>query len=127
MGDKKTIYIVEDELDFAKMMKIRLEAAGYDVKVATDAYLGTQDIIKGDPDLIILDLMMPAGGGFSLLERIQMIPAKSSIPVVILTGKTVDDIDRAKAEKYGVAAIIQKPYDSRQFMETIRAVLSHMK
>ena len=50
MGDKKTIYIVEDELDFAKMMKIRLEAAGYNVKVATDAYLGTQDIIKGDPD-----------------------------------------------------------------------------
>ena len=68
---KKKILIVEDEIDFAKMVKLRLQAVGYDVYIAGDAYTGTQQIIKNDYDLIILDLMMPAGGGFSLLERIR--------------------------------------------------------
>jgi len=123
MGERKKILLVEDELDFAKMVKIRLESLGYEVSIAGDAYSGTQAIIKSTPDLIILDLMMPAGGGFSILERIRSIPAKATIPVVILTGKTIDQALKEQAETYGVSAIFSKPYDSVQFVQKIKALL----
>ena len=122
MEIKKKILIVEDEMDFAKMVKLRLQAVGYEVHIAGDAYSGTQEIIRNDYDLIILDLMMPAGGGFSLLERIRKIPSKTMVPVVIVTGKTIDNDDRQKAEELDVAAIFAKPYDSIEFVETLKSL-----
>jgi DNA-binding response OmpR family regulator len=124
MDQHKNVIIVEDELDFAKMVKIRLEYEGYAVLVAGDAYFGTQEIIKRRPDLVILDLMMPAGGGFALLERIRNIPSTASIPVVILTGKVIDDAVRDKAKKLGVSAIFIKPYENVEFLEAIRNLVS---
>ena len=124
MGQKKNVIIVEDEMDFAKMVKIRLESEGYAVSVAGDAYFGTQEIIKRRPDLIILDLMMPAGGGFALLERIRNIPSTASIPVVILTGKVIDEEVRNRAKLFGVSAIFIKPYENVEFLETIRTLVS---
>ena len=123
MEIKKKILIVEDEIEFAKMVKLRLQAVGYEVHIAGDAYTGTQEIVKNDYDLIILDLMMPAGGGFSLLERIRKIPSKTLVPVVIVTGKTIDNEDRQKAEEYDVAAIFSKPYDSTEFVETLKSLV----
>jgi DNA-binding response OmpR family regulator len=122
MSEKKKVLIVEDELAFAKTVKLRLESEGYEVMVAGDAYTGTQTIIRQDLDLIILDLMMPAGGGFSLLERIRKIPSKMSIPVVILTGKTIDDEVMQKAKEYDVADVIAKPYESKEFVERIKTI-----
>jgi len=123
MNTNKEILVVEDELGFAKMVKLRLESLGYSVTIAGDAYTGTQDIVKNDYHLIVLDLMMPAGGGFSLLERIRKIPAKADIPVVILTGKTVDDEVRRLAEEFDVSEIFTKPYNSEIFVNTIKALL----
>lgn len=123
MEEKKKILVVEDELGFAKMVKLRLESAGYSVTIAGDAYTGTQEIVKNDFDLLVLDLMMPAGGGFSLLERIRKIPAKTDIPVVILTGKTVDDEVKRLADEYDVAQIFTKPYNSAVFVDKIKSLL----
>ncbi|HDQ44154.1 MAG TPA: response regulator [bacterium] len=123
MTQKNKILVVEDELGFAKMIKLRLDSVGYDVTIAGDAYTGTQEIIKHDYALIILDLMMPAGGGFSLLERIRKIPAKASIPVIVLTGKTIDDEIRSQAEVLEVAAIYTKPYESSEFVEQIKSIV----
>ncbi|MCJ7812340.1 response regulator [bacterium] len=123
MSGKKRILIVEDELDFAKMIKLRLESVGYEVMIAGDTYDGTQKVLKEHPDLLILDLMMPAGGGFTLLERIKQHPITITMPVIILTGKTIDDEVRQKADKYGVAAIFLKPYKSERFVEKIKSLL----
>ena len=123
MGEDKKILVVEDELGFAKMVKLRLESLGYSVTIAGDAYTGTQDIIKNEFDLIVLDLMMPAGGGFLLLERIRKIPAKSDIPVVILTGKTVDEEVKRLAGEFDVTEIYTKPYNSEAFVSKIKSLL----
>ena len=123
MSDIKKILIVEDELAFAKTVKLRLESEGYEVIIAGDAYTGTQVIVKQELDLIILDLMMPAGGGFSLLDRIRKIPTKVAIPVVILTGKTIDVEVLDKAREYDVAEVISKPYESKEFVEKIKAIV----
>jgi DNA-binding response OmpR family regulator len=123
MSEKKQIIIIEDEIQFAKMVKLRLESEGYNVHIATDAYAGTQEILKKNFDLIILDLMMPAGGGFSILERINKFPGKSIIPVIILTGKNLDNQVREQAEAHHVAAIFHKPYDNQEFVGLIHSLL----
>ena len=71
MIEKKKILIVEDELEFAELVKARLEMVGYEAAIAVDTYSGTSLALKEDYDLIVLDLMMPAGGGFSMLERLR--------------------------------------------------------
>ncbi len=124
MGEQKKILIVEDEPVFAEIVKYRLEGEGYSVSIATDAYTGTQQIIKGSPDLIVLDLMMPAGGGFSILERVRSIPSKSAIPVVIFTGKVLSEEIKRKAEELKVAAIFSKPYMEDDFTSKIKSLLS---
>ncbi len=123
MSEKKKILIVEDEVDFAKIVRMRLESVGYEVSVAVDAYQGTQMVVQNDYDLVILDLGLPAGGGFALLERIRNVPAKSAIPVVILTGKTIDEEIRERAKANDVAAIFTKPYDSKQFVRKLKSIV----
>jgi len=118
--DKKKVIVVEDEMIFAKVIKLRLESCGYDVEIATDAYQGTQSIITKNYDLIILDLMMPAGGGYSLLERIKKYPAKSMIPVIIMTGKHIDANDESIAHQLDIKAIFSKPYDTTKFLNTVQ-------
>ena len=123
MSEKRRILIVEDEIGFAKMVKMRLESVGYEVSIAGDTYSGTQEIIRGNYDLVVLDLMMPAGGGFALLERIRKIPSKAVTPVVILTGRQIDEELKRQADIYDVAAVFTKPYDSTEFVNTIKSLV----
>ena len=123
MTENKKIIIVEDEFDFAKMVKLRLESVGYEVHIAGDAYQGTQMIIKEEYDLIVLDLMMPAGGGFALLERIRILPKRSTTPVIIMTGKRIDDNLKSKAEELNASAIFSKPYNSTEFVKKIKSLV----
>jgi len=125
MNDKKKILIVEDEVEFAKMVKLRLQSVGFEVSLATDVQVGTQKMMDEDWDLLVLDLMMPGGGGFSLLERVHQYPEKTRIPVIILTGKTVDEDVRSKAEAYHISDIVMKPYESKAFVEKIKSVVSN--
>ena len=121
--ETKKILIVEDEIDFAEMVQTRLEMEGYEVTIATDAYEGNKEVMNNEPALIILDLNMPVGGGFPLLKRLRELPGKSHIPVVILTGRVVDEEVIRKAETFDVAAIFTKPYDKDKFMKKIKSIV----
>ena len=123
MANQSQILVVEDELEFAQMMKIRLELAGYAVSIATDTGSGVQAILGHDFDLIVLDLMMPGGGGFSILEQVKEFPQKSKIPVVIVTGKTINSEVQAMVGAFKVAAIFPKPYDPAQFVDKIKSLV----
>ena len=125
MNHKKKILIVEDEVEFAKMVKLRLQSVGFEVSLASDIQVGTQKMMEEDWDLLVLDLMMPGGGGFSLLERVHQNSEKARIPVIILTGKTVDEDVRNKAEAYHISDIVMKPYESKEFVEKIKSVVSN--
>jgi DNA-binding response OmpR family regulator len=123
LDERPKILIVEDEADFAKMVRMRLESEGYEVTVAENVHVGTQEILKGDHELVILDLMMPEDEGFSVVRRMRRFPGRTSTPVVILTGKDIDDKVRDTADAYGVAAVYSKPYDSVKFVEEIKSLL----
>ena len=130
MNQNKKILLVEDELEFAEMVKSRLELEGFNATISMDTYSKSVDaassareILRGDHDLIILDLMMPAGGGFQLLQTMRNYVTKKNTPVIILTGKIVDQEIIEKANKYKVSAIFTKPYEPEKFIKKIRETL----
>ncbi len=122
MGQKKKILIVDDERDIVKALMIRLRAAGYEVVTAFD---GAQAIFvahKENPDLIILDIRMPAGDGFSVAQRLKHSADTSAIPVIFLTGSPESNSEE-KAVTLGVRFYIKKPYDPEELLDAIKRAL----
>jgi DNA-binding response OmpR family regulator len=116
------ILIVDDDPDLRRGLKIRLRANHYDTVQASDGYSAIAVAQKERPNLIILDLGLPAGDGFVVLERLQDNDALSSIPVIVLTARDPQSNER-KALQAGATAFLQKPADNYELLEMIRATL----
>ena len=118
MGKKK-ILIVEDDPDVRTGLHLRLRANDYEVFFASDGMSSIVEARKHEPDLIILDLGLPAGDGFTVIERLQMIPSLAVIPIIIVSGRT-GLANQARAVKTGVKAFLQKPVDNAELLAVIR-------
>lgn len=117
----KTILVVEDDRTIAKALGIRMKSAGYQAVEAYDAVSAVSMARKHSPDLVLLDINMPAGDGFLVAERIHtMLPYK--VPIVFLTAANQPGF-REKAMALGAAAYIQKPYESKILLATIKNAL----
>jgi DNA-binding response OmpR family regulator len=121
MGQKK-ILVVDDDPDVRLSLQLRLNANHYDVICAADGVASIAEARKHMPDLIILDLGLPAGDGFSVLERLKANEKLSSIPVIVLSGRDrVGNKDRAL--KAGATTFLQKPMANEKLLAVIRLVL----
>jgi len=120
------ILIIEDEPDTAKVVTKRLTQSGFEVAVAVDAYEGVKLAHKEKPDLIILDLMLPAGGGLSVLKNIKMAADIRSTPVVVLTGIKNEEYKQQILDE-GVESYLEKPYEPDVLISTIQDILKKEK
>lgn len=103
-------------------IRIRLEAAGFEVLTAQDGYQALAMARSARPDLLVLDINMPAGSGFSVQERLETIDGIANTPIIFITGETADTI-RQDAIAHGVASVIHKPFLSDELVEAARAAL----
>ena len=117
---KRKILVVDDELDVAKALRARLKASGYNVVLAGDSVQAFLMANKEKPDLIILDIMIPGGGGFVVAERLKQATATHHIPIIFLTGISGGE-DRAY--KIGASGYLMKPYQPEKLLETINNAL----
>ncbi len=117
---KGKILIIEDEEDVAKALRIRLKANGYDVVSAADSIQGVILAKKEKPDLIILDIMLPGGGGFAVSERLKQDVETWDIPIIILTGVPGTE---EMAYKAGARFYFQKPYKPEELLKAIKKVI----
>src|ERR1700704_3108838 len=118
MGNK-TILLVEDDPDVRLGLHVRLKANHYDVIFAEDGLTSIAEARKHMPDLIILDLGLPAGDGFSVMERLNANDNLAVIPVIVLSARDKSAaMDRAL--KAGAKAFLQKPVDNNQLLSEIR-------
>jgi DNA-binding response OmpR family regulator len=122
MGQKKKILIVDDERDIVKGLMIRLQVAGYDVVTAFDGAQGVFMAHKEKPDLIILDIRMPAGDGFSVAQRLKRSIHTFTTPVIFLTGSPEKNAEE-KAMALGARFYIKKPYDPEELLDAIKRAL----
>jgi DNA-binding response OmpR family regulator len=121
MGKKK-ILIVEDDPDVLQSMHVRLRAHQYDTSSASDAISCMAEARKNEPDLIILDLGLPAGDGFLLMNRFKNVPALAAVPVIVVTGRDVRD-NRQRVIEAGAKAFLQKPVNNDKLLAVIRQAL----
>jgi two-component system KDP operon response regulator KdpE len=121
MANKK-ILIVEDDPDIRKGMSVRLKASGFDTFVASDVVTSLIMARKHMPDLIILDLGLPAGDGFLVIERLKLVPALALIPIIIVSGRTGLP-NQELAVEAGVKAFLEKPVDNAELLAVIRKTL----
>src|SRR4030043_2258037 len=122
MGQKKKILIVDDEKDIVRALMIRFQSAGYDVAAAFDGAQGIFMAHKEKPDLIVLDIRMPAGNGFSVAQRLKRSTHTFTIPVIFLTGSPEKNAEE-KAMAMGARFYIKKPYDPEELLDAIKRAL----
>ncbi len=122
--DNHKILIVDDDPDLRRALKLRLRANHYDTLQAGDGYAAIAVAQKEHPSLIILDLGLPAGDGYVVLERLQSSDKLSEIPVIVLTARDSQSSEK-KCLVAGAAAFFQKPADNNELMEVIRATLQN--
>jgi DNA-binding response OmpR family regulator len=120
--ERKRILIIDDEPDFVRVVQLRLEAAGYEVVTALDGMQGVSTAHKEKPDLIILDIMMPAMHGHRVCEALKKSTKTWTIPIIYLTAKGSKE-DEELAYKLGAEHFFTKPYDPQVLLEAIKKAL----
>src|SRR6202050_5579914 len=121
MGNKK-ILIVDDDPDVRLGLHVRLKANHYNVIFAPDGMASIAEARKHMPDLIMLDLGLPAGDGFTVMERLKATDSLSLIPVIVVSARDRNaHMDRAL--KAGAKAYLQKPVANAELLAVIRKVL----
>jgi DNA-binding response OmpR family regulator len=120
MGTAK-ILIIDDDPDMTLGLAIRLQSNGYEVASASDATMALTRVLQEQPGLIILDLALPGGDGFTVLERLRTNSKTALIPVIVLTAKSQSLED--KALRLGAAAFFQKPADNSALLQAIAKCL----
>ncbi len=116
---KKKILIIEDILDVSMMLNARLEANGYEVILADSGEEGLEKVKSDNPDLIILDLMLPGINGFEVCTKLKVSDDPIDTPIIILSSKFSAQ-DKFKAARCGADSYIPKPYSSDLLIDEIR-------
>lgn len=118
----KKILVVDDEPDVLLLCRVNLEFEGYDVAVAHDGEEALSFITREEPDLVLLDVMMPGMDGWQVLSAIKSDPSKKHIPVVMLTAK-VQDRDQIRGWTSGVVDYVTKPFNPIALSQTVKRAL----
>jgi DNA-binding response OmpR family regulator len=120
--DKKSILLVEDDQDFSRLMAMALRANNYKVVLAQDAVTAVNKAQKEEPDLILLDIGIPGGDGFLVMNRLQLTPSLSKVPVVVISARD-PTVNKDRALMTGARAYFQKPADNDELLTKISEIL----
>lgn len=116
------ILIVEDEVDIANLISFNLEREGYQVVMAHDGREGLEMAYRDQPDLVILDLMLPSLDGHRVLKEMQRDPRTHAIPVLMLTAKSQID-DKIRGLESGADDYLTKPFSPKELLLRVAAII----
>jgi DNA-binding response OmpR family regulator len=119
---KAKILIVDDDQDIRRLLAHRLKAESYETVFASDAISAVNMARREEPNLILLDLGLPAGDGYVVMERLKAMPALEGIPIIIVTARDVG-AERERIAQAGADAIFGKPFDQERLLTAIRGAL----
>ena len=113
------VLIVEDETALAEPLAFLLQREGFEVRMAADGQEALAEFSKAEPDIVLLDLMLPGMSGTEVCKNIRL---KSAVPVIMVTARDTE-IDKVVGLEIGADDYVTKPYSSRELIARIRAVL----
>ena len=115
--ESKKILIVEDEKAISDIIKFNLAKEGFEAETAYDGQDGLEKALAGNPDLILLDVMLPLMDGFEVCKRVR---ESSMVPILMLTAKE-EEVDKVLGLELGADDYITKPFGMRELIARIRA------
>ncbi|MGI8425787.1 MAG: response regulator [Actinomycetota bacterium] len=119
----KKVLLVEDNSSVRELIHVLLEGEGYEIIEAVDGFDGLVKAESDQPDLMILDLMMPDLDGEKVLRQLQTDPELSQIPVLIVSGR-YEALDRLK-DQLGDENVFPKPFEPTKLMDRVGALIGH--
>ena len=122
MTSPKNILIVEDDADMRRLVDICLHDDGYETSFAVDGASAIGVARNSRPDLIVLDIGLPAGDGFTVMDRLNAMPMLANVPVIALGGRDAPS-DESQALAAGAKAFLHKPLNRDEFVTAVRGVL----
>jgi DNA-binding response OmpR family regulator len=122
MGTSSRILVVEDETDLADLLTYNLRKAGFDVDVCHDGRSGLHRASELQPDLIVLDVMLPQMSGLQVARQIRTNPRTASIPILMLTAKA-EELDQVAGLQSGADDYVTKPFSVKVLLARVDAML----
>jgi CheY-like chemotaxis protein len=119
---RRKLLIIDDDRAFVVLAAAILRDAGYMVLEAYDAMQGYMYAQHDPPEVILLDMLMPAGGGVNVLQKLQTIPRLAAIPVVVVTASTDEGLEEQVRAK-GATTLLRKPLDRDSLLGLVRKVI----
>lgn len=116
------ILIVDDDADVRELLNNRLRQQNYETAYAADAISAISVARRENPSLIILDLGLPAGEGYVVIERLKAIPSLGWVPIIVVSGRA-DETSRQRALAAGAKAYIEKPFGAETVLEAVEREL----
>jgi len=113
------LLVVDDDRDLVELLREYLVPEGFQVDAAYDQTTGLREALRGEHELVVLDVMLPGGSGFELLKQLR---TTSELPVLLLTARG-DAVDRIVGLEIGADDYLPKPFDPRELVARIRAIL----
>jgi len=123
MDSKKRILIVDDTIDAVELLRKRLRSEGYDTAEAYDGEEGLKKVVEYNPDLIVLDVMMPKIDGYEVCHRLKLDETTRYIPIIMLTAKS-DVASKVKGLDIGADDYLPKPFDYKELSARVRSLLT---
>jgi len=119
----KTVLLVDDDNVFLLTIGVRLKSMGYVVHAAKDAANAITVVRKTNPDVIVLDISLPAGDGFLVAGRLQKLIVSAATPIIFVTASEKPGL-RERAMKQGAVAFLAKPFDATTLADAVESALS---
>lgn len=116
MQQSKLILVVDDEPDIVTLIKSRLEMNSYAVETAYNGIEAVEKAKKTNPDMILLDLMMPVMDGYEAGKRIKEDPQTKDIPIILFTAAAAEDVSKKGMETIEAVDYVIKPFDEQALM-----------
>jgi CheY-like chemotaxis protein len=119
----KTVLLIDDDNVFLLSIGVRLKSMGYTVYAAKDAVNAISAVRKNNPDVIVLDVSLPAGDGFVVAERLRNLISTAATPIIFVTASEKPDL-RERAMKLGAMDFLKKPFEATTLADAIESALS---
>ena len=119
----KHVLLVEDEPNIIEAIRFILSRDGWRVQVHSDGATAVAAIAASQPDVLVLDVMLPGKSGFDIMQELRAMPEMAALPVLMLTAKG-QTRDRELAERYGVNRFMTKPFANAEVLQAVNALLA---
>jgi DNA-binding response OmpR family regulator len=122
-GVSKKILVVDDEPDVLSLLTVMLKAQGYEVVTAADGQEALEKARNVEPDLILLDIMLPKLDGYKVARMLKFDEKYNHIPIIMLTAK-IQEKDKQMGLEMGANEYVTKPFDTTLLIEKVKEVLA---